>query len=163
MTTWFGHVAQTNQLQSRQVRPGYYRVPSLLLRTAPQQDEDAHIKGTQVSTENRFQDFSGLFPALSWLVFLFDFKRVTPHIPLWILRRVQPWAHLYTHAHAHACSDYLTALQEERGTVTQQYVLSTYFMSLRPFRTVTTHTGSLVPQSVVLRDSLSDVVLHTCS
>jgi hypothetical protein len=34
-----------------------------------QQDEDAHTKRTQVATENLVQDFSGLFPALPWMVF----------------------------------------------------------------------------------------------
>jgi hypothetical protein len=30
---------------------------------ASQQDEEAHPKGTQVATENLFQDFPGLFPS----------------------------------------------------------------------------------------------------
>ena len=55
-------VAQALQLQStRRVQPAYYRVPSSLFV----QDEDAHIKGTQVATENLFQDFPGLFPAVA--------------------------------------------------------------------------------------------------
>ena len=43
--------------------------------------------------------------------------------------------------HPHTCFDCLIDLQEERGTVTPQYVLSTYWMSLRPFHTFcTVHT-----------------------
>jgi hypothetical protein len=34
-----------------------------LVEHANQKDEDAHLKGTQVATENLFRDFPGHFPA----------------------------------------------------------------------------------------------------
>ena len=93
----------------------------------------AHSTGAQVATENLFQDFPGLFPAAAGFPLRFLVSE-TSHTSV-VLTLCASLSSFIPQSHVHTCSDCLYKLQEERGTVTQQYVLSTYFMSLRPFHT----------------------------